>query len=135
MNPIGLVRRILGLGAMGAIGLVRRILGLGAMGAIGLVGAKSWLDEGRANLRLDYERELSAFYADAAASACIGREAVIDTAMRQGWRVTEVPQTCPAMGLMRLVPDEPAPWRPGPDGFLIGFDGKGCWVDVPENCK
>lgn len=119
---------------MNPVALVRRFIGLGAMGAIGLVGAKSWLDEGRANLRLDYYRDMAAFHEAAGLSACIRADAVVDAAMRQGWKVQEAPAACGATTILRAVPDEPAPWIPGPDGFLIGFDGAGCRIALPEDC-
>ncbi len=112
---------------------LRRLATLGVLGALGLVGAKSWLDEGRANLRLAYYRDLAAFHSDAGLAACVTRDAVVDAAMRQRWLVSEAPRAC-GVGALRVIPDEPTPWRPGPEGFVVGFDTAGCRVEVPLSC-
>ena len=115
--------------------LARRLVGLGATGAIALVGAKSWLDEERAQLRLDYYQSLSAFYDDATPSGCLAREGVVDTAMARGWDVREVTSCGGADSYLRLVPTAQTPWMPGPDGFVMGFDGRGCRMALPKECE
>jgi hypothetical protein len=116
------------------LSLARRIVGLGATGAIALVGAKSWLDEGRAQLRLDYYQSLADFYADATQSACLSREAVVDAAMARNWDVREVTSCGGAESYLRLVPTAQTPWMQGPDGFVMGFDSRGCRAAIPPEC-
>ncbi|MBL6428355.1 MAG: hypothetical protein HOY44_12575 [Maritimibacter sp.] len=115
---------------MNPLALVRRLVGLGAMGVVGLIGAKSWLDKERAELRLEYYRELSEYHAAATLGGCTRRDAVIDIAMAQGWQVREANGACGAVEGLRLIPDAATPWRRGAPGFLVGFDANGCQIAV-----
>ncbi len=115
---------------MNPFGLVRRFIGLGAMGVVGLIGAKSWLDKERAEMRLAYYREIAAYHAATSLTGCTRRDAVIDIAMAQGWQVREAAGACAAASGLRLIPDEATPWLRGAPGFLVGFDANGCQVAV-----
>jgi hypothetical protein len=116
------------------IALVRRFLTLGALGVVSLVGLKSWLDKERAEMRLEYYRELAEYHAAASLSGCIRRDSVIDLAMTQGWQVREAGGLCDVAGALRVIPDAATPWRRGAPGFLIAFDGDGCQMPLPPEC-
>ncbi len=107
---------------------------MGALGAMALVGAKSWLDKERAEMRLAYYKEIAEYHATASLTGCTRRDAVIDIAMAQGWQVREAEGACGAASGLRLVPDRATPWRPGAPGFLVGFDGDGCQMPVEQEC-
>lgn len=100
-----------------------------------VVGAKSWLDEERMRMRRDYAAELSAFHESAAQSVCLPMENVVDSAMARGWQVREVPAICGTSAMVRLIPSTPAPWIHGTKGFVMGFDGAGCRVVLPDGCE
>lgn len=116
------------------LSMVRRVVGLGALAAMGLVGAKSWLDEQRAELRHEYYAEQAAFYDLAGLSACQTREMMEAAAKARGWRYQDEPEpvscTAGAASYLRLMPEPGAPWITKEDGYLVAFDIKGCRIKM-----
>ncbi|MGH1368253.1 MAG: hypothetical protein ACRBCL_06520 [Maritimibacter sp.] len=111
------------------------------LGVVGLVGAKSWLDEQRAELRRAYYFEQAEFYREAGLASCLKRTAMEQTALARGWRFeeSEKPVYCHAApgaeSYVRFLPDPPAPWVTKEDGWVAAFDGQGCRVEiVPTAC-
>lgn len=123
------------------LSMVRRVVGLGALAAMGLVGAKSWLDEQRAELRHEYFANQTEFYRTAGMSSCLKRRAMEETALSMGWRIkTEgAPSWCysapGAEVFLRFLPTPAVPWIAKEEGWLAAFDGAGCLVEIiPSSC-
>ena len=115
------------------LSMVRRVVGLGALAAMGLVGAKSWLDEQRAELRRDYYLQLFHYFDAAGLAGCQTRAAMIDAAETEGWTSKEVvdPSICTkgAESYLRLIPKK-EPFVTKEPGFVVAFDAKGCRIKM-----
>jgi hypothetical protein len=118
------------------IAILRRIIGLGALVGMGIVGAKSWLDEQRAELRRDYYYAQWQIAEDVSYSGCTPRVAMEKAALERDWTFAAEgkPNWCHSapgvQSYVRFFPNPGVPWISKEDGWIAAFDAQGCRIKI-----